>query len=729
MPHTDPSSPSFPPTPPELASAPAAPSSVHLPAPADRGGLPGVSPLPVEEEDTFSRTVLVLAPPDLDWVNPMESLANGQPVTSVLALPSVLTAIEPLVAMVTHLRSPQGDWPPDLPQTPANFYPYVVDEAYEALNAYQAVLSTPLAGEETPPSSYWMLQDLAPRLLWAIAHSSSALMSLLSGVTATLLTPTGEWQGGLLRLVVTLTATPTLAGAVPWTVDLAVQRPPLPGVASDCGLRLGSPLSTWPEGTAGQILTHVLTLVEQDQPRLATWFKGVTGDWLIPGSAWRSGTLILQCGLEFIPLPTLVATAARGHVIALATPVPEVAPPLEVPFAGVAVPLSLADLNREETLEGDSDTEGETTIFFLEDDDLVEDDLAEDDLAGEAQQQGAQESGSLSDLFLDRTAVPTAPGNLDAIAETIAHEVIAHEMTDLMPPFPATPLKDGAISPEASPLAASAGFAVEFAPDPADEALLTAAAMFPDLPGICTTIADTGPIAWVGWPLASTVTDHPPLWREVLLQRHLLAQLPTWQALAQTPDRELADPDPLLLALIETAGTIGADWEQPGTWLFPGDRGPTQAASCAFGDWLLGLFWAVTRSSYTIAQLVGGVYAQVLAPEQGWQTGTLRLVVTLTIATEAQTWHWDLATRQGLTAIPPSLNPQAIVGVDHLAAYPMPIPAGTMHPQLMAQLRASDPRFTAWEAGLPLRWQATEGADWKLGQWHLTSTLEFVATS
>ncbi len=679
--------------------------------------MPGVSPLPVEEEDTFSRTVLVLAASDLEWVKPLASLANGQPLPSVLALPSVLGAIEPLVAMVTHLRSPQGDWPPDLPQTPVNLYPYVVDEAYEALNAYQAILSTPLAGEETPPSNYWTLQDLAPRLLWAIARTSPALMSLLSGVTATLLTPAGEWQGGLLRLVVTLTATPTLAGAVPWTVDLAVQRPPLPGVAPDRCLRLGSPLSTGSEGTAGQLLTHVLTLLEQDQPRLATWFKGVTGDWLIPGAAWRSGTLILQCGLEFIPLPTLVAAAARGNAIALTTPEPELAPPPEVPLAGVSVPLSLADLNREDTLEGDSDMEGETTIFFLEEDERVEAERVE----------AAQEPGSVPDLSLDRRAAPTAPGNLDAIAETIEHEMtdeVTDEVTDLMPPFPATPLGGGA-----SPLVARSRLAVEVASDPGDETLLTAAAMFPDLPGISMTITATGPIARVGWPVASTVSDRPALWREVLLQRHLLAQLPTWQALAQTPDRALADPDPLLLALIETAGMIGADWEQPGTWLFPGDRGPTQAASCAFGDWLLALFWAVTRSSYTIAQLVGGVYAQVLAPEQGWQTGTLRWVVTLTIATEAQTWHWDLATRQGLTAIPPSLNPQAIVGVERLAAYPMPIPAGTMHAQLMAQLRANDPRFMAWEAGLPLRWQAREGADWELGQWHLTSNLEFVATS
>lgn len=739
MPHTDPSSPSFPSAPSELASVPAAASSVNRSVPADRDDRLGVAPLPVEE-DTFSRTVLALAPPDLDWVNPLASLASEQ---LVAALPSVLTAIDPLVAIVTHLRSPQGDWPPDLPQTPANLYPYVLDEVYEVLNAYQTLLTVPPALGETPPSNYWTIQDLAPRLLWTIAHSSPALMSLLSGITATLLTPTGEWQGGLLRLVVTLTATPTLAAADPWTVDLAVQRPPLVGVAPDLRLRLGFSLPSWHEGTVGQLLTYVLTLVEQDQPSLATWFRGVTGDWLIPGSAWRSGTLVLQCGLEFIPLPTLVAAATRGNTIALAAPTPAATPPLETPAVGVSVPLSLADLNREDPLEGDNDLEGETTIFFMEADDLEEgdleeaDDLGEDelgegDLEAEAPQQGTQAHGNVSDSFLEGTAAPTTPENLDAIAEMIAHEMteeMADEMTDLMPPFPATPLDETAVFPEPSSLGASSGFAVEFAPDPADEALLTVAAMFPDLPGSSTTIAEIGPIARVGWPVASPATERPALWREVLLQQHLLAQLPTWQALAQTPDHESADPDPLLLALIETACAIGADWQQPETWLFPTDLGPVQAAGCALGDLLLGLFWAVTRSSYAIAQLVGGVSAQVLAPEQGWQTGTLRLVVTLTIATEAQTWHWDLATRQGLTAIPPSLHPQAIVCVEHLAAYPMPIPAGTMHPQLMAQLRASDPRFRAWEAGLPLRWQATEQADWELGQWHLTSNLEFVATS
>lgn len=746
MPHTDPASPFLPPTASELASTSVVPASSNVPPLANPGGEAGGPPLPAEE-DTFSRTVLVLAPPDLAWVNALASPADGPLVT---ALPSVLTAIEPLVAMVVHLRSPQGDWPPDVPQTPANLYPYVADEAYEALNAYESLLAMPLGEGASPPPTSWTLQELAPRLLWAIAHSSPALMSLLSGVTASLLTATGEWQQGLLRLVVTLTATPVDGEATPWTVDLAVQRPPLLGVAPDRRLRLGSALSTWREGTVGQLLTDMLTLVEQDQPGLAPWFRGVTGDWLTPGADWRSGTLTLQWGVEFIPLPTLVAAATRGQT---ARPVPAAVSPQEVPVAGVSVPLSLADLNRE----GESDLEGETTIFFLDEDDLTPEGGVMEPLEAQAQRE-VPEQASVLDRPLDGVASLTESANLDAIADTIADEVL-----DLVPPFPATPLAETTVTglstptvdpdsdqevvrgtqeepPELSPLdqveqgsgetasvALPPDLATEFAPDPTDAVLITAATMFPDLPGINPTSAETGPIAQVGWPGTSPV-ERPDLWREVLLQRHLLAQLPSWQALAQTSARESADPDPVLLALIETAGAIGHEWEHPESWLLPVDQGLAQASSYALGDWLLGLFWSVTRSAYTIAQLVGGVYAQVLVPEQGWRTGTLRLAVTLTIATEGQTWHWDLATRQGLATLLPGLHSQAVICFEHLAAYPMPILAGTMHAHVLAQLRASDPRFMAWEAGLPLRWQAMGGTDWQLGQWHLTSSLEFVAT-
>jgi|GEM_PF-3694920 len=697
--------------------------------------LPQVPAIAVPDEDTLSRTILALAPADLTWLHP-GAIAGELPSRLATVLAAVETAIVPLLDILTHLRSPQGDWPADLAWTPANLYPYVADEVCEVLEAYQTALAAtapPATSEVSPiPPAYWLLRDLAPRLLWAIAHSSAALMNLLSGVTAAMLTPQGEWQGGLLRLVGVLTATPTETTAASWAVDLAVQRPPLAGIPPDRRLQVGSLLPTWSEGTADQLLTQLLTEIEQDQPSLAHWFRGVTGDWLVPGTCWRSGTVILQCSLEFIPLPTLVtATTASGIArVPSATEEhaasPDLTPPVTPPRSGVAIPLDLADLDRE---EGEGDIEGETTIFFLDDDD-------------------------------DEAAV------------------------DLMPPFPATVLAAAPESPTSPPLTAASfldpeapadtgeptswvdhepdpsvgplDLAVAAAPDSSDSTLLTVSAMFPDLPHIGTPVAAGGPIARVRGARASTIDDsptetlreRPAVWREAALRSHLLTHFLTWQRLGLiTADDASAmmpsdpEPEPAVLAILETACAIVPYLTQPELGLFlPVLEADTEEGGYALNDWLQGLFWAVTRSTYTIAQLVGGVYAQVLQPEQGWQTGTLRLVVLLTIAHGVQQWVWDLGTRQRLTAPPQWLSPDAIVCLDHQPAYPNPIRLANLQTQLLAQLRASEPRLTVWETGLPMQWQATttieateatettEAITWQSGQWHLTCNLEFVAT-
>lgn len=722
------------------------------------------------DADTFSRTVLTLTEAELAGMD--NGLLTGEPNASMAgALTAVLGAINPLLDMVTYLRSPAGDWPAGLPWTPENVYPYAADEAYEVCNAYESALTSispsPPVASAIAPAREWTLQDLAPRLLWAIAHSGAAVMNLLSGVTAAIQTPQGEWQGGLLRLVVILTARPTTVETEAWAVDLAIQRPPLPGVPADRPLRIYTPLPSWTDGTAAQLLTQVHTLIEQDFPNLTAWLRGIPGDWLIPGSPWQSGTLTLHCELEFIPLPTLVPATGGDWVLGL-PPVPTVETPSldspqppaadltqssTQPVTGISVPLSLFDWARDTDREAEGDIEGETTIFFLdEEEDLGDNRLDDDELEDKLDHDGN----------LDREVDPDREKG----------EHTPADRHDLMPPFPPTPLADDANVPDSVPLTASSLFddvaegdrpapptdlpqsspvampdlgtleavpemaadraehlAENLAADRTDDPLLTAATIFPDLPTVGRVIATAGPIARVRGPLSSPSPDCLPLWRETLLRYHLLTQFPTWQRLAQRSDRDALDPDPLILAMVETACTLIAQWEQPESWLLP----PALAAfhttgGCSLGELLLGLFWSVTRSGYAIAQLVGGVSAQVLQPEQGWQTGTLRLLWMLTITTDAQAWCWDLTTRQLLTTIPPALDPQAVICWDARLAYPTPLRVATLQTQIRHQLQMNAPQIMLWEQGLPLAWQAHEATTWQAGQWQLTSNLEFVAT-
>ncbi len=50
---------------------------------------------------------------------------------------ALLTAVQELVAIVAQLRSPDGGCPWDLAQTPESLIPYVIEEAYETVDAIQ----------------------------------------------------------------------------------------------------------------------------------------------------------------------------------------------------------------------------------------------------------------------------------------------------------------------------------------------------------------------------------------------------------------------------------------------------------------------------------------------------------------------------------------------------------------------------------------------------------------
>lgn len=60
---------------------------------------------------------------------------------------AILTALERLVAVVAQLRDPDGGCPWDLKQTPTSLIPYVIEEAYEVVNAIQTGETAAIAEE------------------------------------------------------------------------------------------------------------------------------------------------------------------------------------------------------------------------------------------------------------------------------------------------------------------------------------------------------------------------------------------------------------------------------------------------------------------------------------------------------------------------------------------------------------------------------------------------------
>ena len=76
----------------------------------------------------FSNSNLCLAILDLKIANYMNSATNR----------SILDALNRLIEVVAQLRSPDGGCPWDLAQTPETLIPYVIEEAYEVVDAIQS---------------------------------------------------------------------------------------------------------------------------------------------------------------------------------------------------------------------------------------------------------------------------------------------------------------------------------------------------------------------------------------------------------------------------------------------------------------------------------------------------------------------------------------------------------------------------------------------------------------
>lgn len=268
--------------------------------------------------------------------------------------PSVLAAVQHLVSIVADLCSPEGGWPADLPQTPENLVPYVSEEAYEVLEAVQQTLPSV---EPLPSTSPWPLQTvdyvplqaMFPNLLWSIARSDCLTMQMLGGVRAYLQRREAPRQLGVLRLVPLLAIATT---ATPYRLDLVthgmveeeglLQTQDWIGLADDLPPQEPSKVADW--------LTLIAQQVYQATPLLHPWLSGVEVELLQPIEPWRTATLSVEFGFEFIadepvpspvpdPLPTDVPPLSEAF--AADTPPPQEPPS---PSLGVTSSVPLTDL-------------------------------------------------------------------------------------------------------------------------------------------------------------------------------------------------------------------------------------------------------------------------------------------------------------------------------------------------------------------------------------------------
>lgn len=250
---------------------------------------------------TVGKTILKLAEPAGG-----EITARREPASE-----PVLKAMQQLATIVAELRDPAGGWPSDIPQTPENLTPYVLEEASEVLDALALDWEKKRGMGENPVlaelarSEFFLVEDLIPRLLWYAVRSSYHAMRLISGVPAQLLSEEKGSTSGMVRLVA------GLAGFFPdghWFIDLATGE-----VSSDIeaiapesvrSARIESRELSWNKPVKLETLaTQLRQKIQSASPEAAILMEPRSALWLQPGRLWQKGSIQLAIDFEFLAEP------------------------------------------------------------------------------------------------------------------------------------------------------------------------------------------------------------------------------------------------------------------------------------------------------------------------------------------------------------------------------------------------------------------------------------------
>ncbi|MBD2074732.1 hypothetical protein H6F86_12700 [Phormidium sp. FACHB-592] len=138
------------------------------------------------------------------------------------------------------------------------------------------------------------------------------------------------------------------------------------------------------------------------------------------------------------------------------------------------------------------------------------------------------------------------------------------------------------------------------------------------------------------------------------------------------------------------------------------------------------LLWSLTRHTYEMTQLLGGVPAQVLQPGEKWQQGTLRLLAVLQITAPELSYTLDLSTGRSVPVTVAALPRDAIVQSCIAAFCQQPTAIATLTDHL-EQLCANSPEQQLLVNGFAVDWLKDVEQDWQSGTMTLSLSLVFFA--
>jgi hypothetical protein len=557
----------------------------------------------------------------------------------VLPDPSVAAAATQLMKIVIGLRSLQGGWPDDLPQTAANLVPYVGEETTELVDVLQssAGIPSPLPTEELSPDRF-LLSALIPRLLWGIASSGYEMMRLLEGIQARFYETDGTFTSEVVRLLPLLSfrRESMARESTAVVLDLVTQMAPQEALLTpQMQIQLiDSDIDSGP--------TTVANLLEAMTQRLraevSDWQAFLTEGWkidlLFPHSQWQSGYLTLKLALAKVAGDFDLQDAASDWSIQ------------GIPFREDSI--SLAAKGQSAIAEANAPVSKPPTSRT----DEIEGELLPhiNGLAGRGNQENS------------------ATFTLDDFAETVeqtkantTHQRISKRVS---------------------------GTEVELEAFSLSQLQLPEASVSPPLTASPSSSTATLGATWL------TFTD------EVWVQQFLLtvAQQAFLRRLSSRIDCPKTPRTKEALALVTAAFEV-SDQIQGGHGMFKYTfvHQPILGA-----DLWPRLRWHLARTSELLMQLMGGLPVRYLGPRQAWQTGLLFWQPTATIAVADQTWKVDLTTGHNLSDFPRQIAAETVICplVTHLLSGPLSLTKINHH--IEAELKQQVPALAALKSATPV---------------------------
>lgn len=222
---------------------------------------------------------------------------------------SLVEAMQELIQIIAHLRSPNGAWPSHLPQTPENLIPYVTEEASEVLAAYQSysVSTSKILPNSSDQKQYniqppviLFLNTLVPQLLWNLVQSNNQFMRLLTGINAEILLPNQDWTPGKLRLVASLMIQ---TESIQILIDLATSFLPPPLITTEAYIQSNDCSFCQNPLEVKSLLQQITHHLQDHLNPINLLIHSIKTELLYPKSQWEQSQITIEMGFQFIPDP------------------------------------------------------------------------------------------------------------------------------------------------------------------------------------------------------------------------------------------------------------------------------------------------------------------------------------------------------------------------------------------------------------------------------------------